>query len=228
MYAPYDRRDTTEPLDGFLDGVQRIIFGEVKTQTVRGVSIDIKEDGKRVDARSDPDWDATSENTRGRNFFEWWEDVLSPSIDDLAATLGDWLWLGAKALPFPIGNFFRWVDTWKDEFIINSIKWTTDNITAPYDRRDTDEPLDGFLDGIQRIIFGEVKTRTVSGVRFTLHDDDGNRIDARSDPDWDATSENTRGRNFFEWWGDVLAPSVQGFSDWDATSENTRGRNFFE
>ena len=214
LYAPYDRRDTAEPLDGFLDGVQRIIFGEVKTRTVRGVSIDIKEDGKRVDARSDPDWDATSENTRGRNFFEWWEDVLSPSIDDLAATLGDWLWLGAKALPFPIGNFFRWVDTWKDEFIINSIKWTTDNITEPYDRRDTDEPLDGFLDGIQRIIFGEVKTRTVSGVRFTLHDDDGNRIDARSDPDWDATSENTRGRNFFEWWGDVLAPSVQGFFDW--------------
>ena len=207
LFAPYSRRDVDEPWDGFLDGLQRIIFGEVKIRESNGE--DILVDGNRVDIKDDPLYDPTGENTRGRNFFEWWEDIAQPTGEQML----DWLWGGLKSLPKPIGPIFEWIEDALNETVQGAIVWTTDNIFAPYDRRDTTKLLDGFLDGIQRIVFGEVKTITTGSItRDVLKD--GKRVDARSDPNYMATSDNTRGRDFFEWWEDVLAPGVQDVYDW--------------
>ena len=185
LYAPYSRRDTTEPWDGFLDGIQRIIFGEVKTRN----GSDVLSGGKRVDIRSDPDYMATGANSRGRDFFEWWEDILVPT----STGFFDWIWGEVKKVPI-VGDFLDAVEeAWE-----GAIKWTSTNIVAPYARRDATKPLDGFLDGIQRIIFGEV-------------DDDGDPVDRDT---FDFENNSTRARNFFEWWHQVLSPTVKQFGDW--------------
>ena len=163
---PWKRGDST------IDSIARVVFGEV-------ISSDGATDGDEIP----DDFDYDNNDTRARTLFEWIDKIKTDAWD-----VAQWVWDQAKDAPDPVGPLLQWFEDTVTDTVQDAIEWSTETLFEPYSRRDTDEPLDGFVEGIQRIIFGEIKVDSDGDDILA----DGKRVDIKSDEDYEATSDNSR------------------------------------
>ena len=180
--------------DDFLDSVSRVIFGEVE------------EDGTEIPDPATFNFD--DNETRSRTLFEWIDKVKE---DFWGIT--DWIWNNIKELPG-----LEWLDGLEEgvrTWLKGAGEWWGTYIDDPWGRRDTTKFGAGFFDGIQRVVFGEVK---LNGMRFD------------TDNNFDPTTDNTRPRNLIEWFKDIVAPTAVDLYNWiwDGLKEHPVIKPFLE